>query len=175
MRKIYYQPMVLVDSIAPDYEFPKELHSFMAFATREDCELWLALNGYQDDPHRIVEYHDDDIEDATIIDAYGNVIDITAPEVIKKQATEFIANFTMWRGTKKELEKELSDHFRKKITLANTTENDCEESKEYDYRYTFNLIGEDDEYEEYIDIDIYFLKMRKKGHIYITEVSVEYY
>lgn len=76
--KTYYQPCAYYDD-GTNIEYgstPEELMSFQAFATREDCEEWLDNNGYDHTDFAIIEYHDDDIEDVTIIDADGDVVEI---------------------------------------------------------------------------------------------------
>jgi hypothetical protein len=51
---------------------PSELYSFQAFPSREECEQWLKNNGYNPKDFVINEYHDDDIEDVTLLDGEGN-------------------------------------------------------------------------------------------------------
>lgn len=68
----YYQP-----SAVKGGELPEELASFMAFETRRDCEEWLEDNGYDVDEYAISEYHGDDIEDVTLVDADGYFVDGT--------------------------------------------------------------------------------------------------
>ena len=53
---------------------PEELASFEAFPTREECEAWLQNNGYNPGDFCINEYHDDDIEEVTLIDRNSDVI-----------------------------------------------------------------------------------------------------
>lgn len=76
--KTYYQPERYFDD-GTNIEYggfpPVELFSFQAFGSREDCEEWLENNGYDPGDFVIHEYHDDDIEDVTIIDSCGNVLD----------------------------------------------------------------------------------------------------
>lgn len=69
----YYQPCAYFDDGTNiDYgNIPEELASFMVFRTREDCEEWLENNGYNPGDFAIIEYHDDDIEEPTFIDADG--------------------------------------------------------------------------------------------------------
>lgn len=76
--RTYYQPFFYIDEFgAIDFgNMPSELHSFQAFATVEDCENWLENNGYDHKEYSIVEMHDDDIEDVTIIDEYGDIVEI---------------------------------------------------------------------------------------------------
>jgi hypothetical protein len=69
--KTYYQP------IDRNGNLPPELASFMAFDTREHCLAWMEDNLYTEDEYPIHEFHDDDIEDVTLIDEIGNYIDGT--------------------------------------------------------------------------------------------------
>ena len=69
--KTYYQP------IDRNGNLPPELASFMAFDTREHCIAWMEDNLYTEDEYPIHEYHDDDIEDVTLIDDIGNYLDGT--------------------------------------------------------------------------------------------------
>ena len=71
MKKTYYQP------IDRNGNLPPELASFMAFDTREHCISWMEDNLYPEDEYPIHEFHDDDIEDVTLIDEIGNYIDGT--------------------------------------------------------------------------------------------------
>ena len=69
MAKTYYQPeWYHDDGTNIDYGgIPDELFSFQAFSSREACKKWLKDNGYDAGDFVIHEYHDDDIEDVTII------------------------------------------------------------------------------------------------------------
>lgn len=75
----YYQPFAYSDD-GTNIEYgdiPEELASFMVFRTREDCKYWLDDNGYDPGDFCIHEYHDDDIEEPTFLDRYGNYEDGT--------------------------------------------------------------------------------------------------
>lgn len=69
-RFTYYQPEAYNDDGTNiDYgELPEGLFSFQAFPTRKECEEWLMENGYNAADFVIHEYHDNDIEDVTLID-----------------------------------------------------------------------------------------------------------
>lgn len=114
-------------------------------------------------------YHDEDIEEVTILDADGIVTYSLGDDEVSSYS-DILESFVGWRGTKKQLEAELSEIFNKKIELHDTTEKD---ETDYDYMYTFNIVGDNDDKGYWIDADIYFLKMRKRGNIYVTEVNVE--
>lgn len=76
-RLTYYQPEYYYDD-GTNIEYgnmPEELASFMVFRTREDCEYWLEDNSYNPGDFAIIEYHDDDIEEPTFLDRYGNYED----------------------------------------------------------------------------------------------------
>lgn len=69
-RFTYYQPEYYSDD-STNIEYgglPEGLFSFQAFPTREECEEWLMENGYNAADFVIHEYHDDDIEDVSLID-----------------------------------------------------------------------------------------------------------
>lgn len=73
---VCYQPIAYFDD-GTNIEWgdiPEELYSFQAFRTREECEEWLEDNGYNPGDFAIREYHGDDIEECTLIDADGDVI-----------------------------------------------------------------------------------------------------
>lgn len=76
--KVYYQPVYYFDdgSNIGYGSFPDELSSFEAFATEEDCKEWLKSNGYNPYDFVIFEYKNDDIEDVTIIDADGEIVEV---------------------------------------------------------------------------------------------------
>ena len=69
--RTYFQPCIGEDNSTG---LPMELFSFQAFSSEYDCRCWMLRNGYRH--FRIVEYHDDDIENVTILDAKGETIEI---------------------------------------------------------------------------------------------------
>ena len=72
----YYQPDRYYDD-GTNVEWlgmPEGLFSFQAFRSEEECIAWLENNGYEPGDFTIHEYCDDEIEDVTIIDEYGDVI-----------------------------------------------------------------------------------------------------
>ena len=73
----YYQPEAYYDDGTNiDYGgLPEELFSFEVFPTREECEAWLQNNGYEPGDFCINEYHDDDIEEVTLIDRNSDVLE----------------------------------------------------------------------------------------------------
>jgi hypothetical protein len=75
-RFTYYQPQAYYDDGTNiNYgAIPEELSSFEAFPTREECEAWLRIHNYNPGDFCISEYHDDDIEDVTLIDRNDDVI-----------------------------------------------------------------------------------------------------
>ena len=72
----YYQPQAYYDDgTCINYgALPEELSSFKAFPTKEECEEWLKNNRYEPVDFCINEYHDDDIEEVTLIDRNGDVL-----------------------------------------------------------------------------------------------------
>ena len=65
LNKTYYQP-------EKNGELPEELYSFQVFKTYQECFDWLIQHDYDADEWNIEEYHDDDIEEPTFIDEYGD-------------------------------------------------------------------------------------------------------
>lgn len=74
--KTYYQPYIYYDDGTNiGWIFPEDLlYSFHAFTTVEDCEEFMERNGYSIDEINILQYHDDDIEDVVLIDAFGHTL-----------------------------------------------------------------------------------------------------
>lgn len=68
--KTYFQP----NRKGHPEELPYELFSFQAFPDYETCVDWLFINDYDPDDFDIVEYHDDEIEEVTIIDEYSYIM-----------------------------------------------------------------------------------------------------
>lgn len=75
--RTYYQPLIYTDDGANiEWKFPEDLlHSFDAFASKEDCEEFMDRNGYSVCEINVVQYHNDDIEGVTILDVKGNIIE----------------------------------------------------------------------------------------------------
>lgn len=98
--KTYYQP------IDRNGNLPDELASFMAFDTREHCVAWMEDNLYPEDEYPIHEYHDDDIEDVTLIDDIGNYIDGTGSLGCYNTERELDEGYNMLQDTiKRAMEK----------------------------------------------------------------------
>lgn len=88
--RTYYQPVFYHDD-GTNFEYgsiPDELMSFQAFASRVECEDWLESMGYDPKDFAVIEYHDDDIEDVTIIDGDGEVIEINDADNIPYTTSE---------------------------------------------------------------------------------------
>lgn len=76
MNKTYYQPeLYFDDGTNIGWNLPDELYSFQVFKTYEDAYNWLIQHDYDPDDAHINEYHDDDIEEPTFIDEYGDEIE----------------------------------------------------------------------------------------------------
>lgn len=77
-RFTYYQPEYHhadFDNFKCDYgSLPEGLHSFQAFPTREECEDWLKNHDYNPAHFHICAYHDDSIENVTLIDSDGDTL-----------------------------------------------------------------------------------------------------
>lgn len=87
----YYQPCRYING-GKDLEWgsvPNGLFSFMAFPTKEECEMWLELNGYDPKEYAIIMFQDDDIEDVTIIDAHGDVFKMDDDQSTDKAIFQF--------------------------------------------------------------------------------------
>ena len=88
----------------------------------------------------------------------------------------FEETFFHGRYSIKEIEDIVSIKFEKPIKAEDTTITDEPNGDRTDYRLTLALVGdEDEEYDEYYDVDIYYLKTRNKGEIYVTEINVDVY
>ena len=80
--RTYYQPIITRGEEDNQwYDVPEGLFDFQAFATREDADLWLVNNFYDPKQWDIHEYHDDDIEDVVVIDAYGNPMGLISERI----------------------------------------------------------------------------------------------
>lgn len=75
-RFTYYQPEYLHTDFN-DFNYgslPEGLHSFQAFPTREECEDWLKNHDYNPAHFHICAYHDDSIENVTLIGSDGDTL-----------------------------------------------------------------------------------------------------
>ena len=91
--RTYYQPIITRGEEDNQwYDVPEGLFDFQAFATREDANLWLLNNCYDPKQWDIHEYHDDDIEDVVIIDAYGNPMGLIS-ERIYGRISNYLAKY----------------------------------------------------------------------------------
>ena len=76
LNKTYYQPeLYFDDGTNIGWNLPEELYSFQVFKTYEDAFNWLVQHDYNPDDAHITEYHDDDIEEPTFIDEYGDELE----------------------------------------------------------------------------------------------------
>lgn len=76
-NKTYYQPIAYFDD-GTNIQYgdvPEELWDFQVFKDKETAIDWLWQHGYDADEWIIEEYHDDDIEEPTFIDEYGDEIE----------------------------------------------------------------------------------------------------
>ena len=71
----YFQPQRYNDDGTNiGWNLPDGLFSFQAFLSEDDCIAWLENNGYNPDDFTIHEYHDNDIEEVTLLYPDGSVI-----------------------------------------------------------------------------------------------------
>ena len=87
--RTYYQPYLRWDD--EDWELPDELMSFHAFATKGDAEEFVANMSYSNYELKIEEYHDDDIEGVTILDAYGEIVEINEDDMAMPEHEEYFS------------------------------------------------------------------------------------
>lgn len=74
-RFTYFQPEYYYDDGTNiGWELPDGLFSFQAFLSEDDCIAWLENNGHNPNDFAINEYHDDDIEDVTLLYPDGSAI-----------------------------------------------------------------------------------------------------
>ena len=82
----------------------------------------------------------------------------------KRKVREFLESLKWKRMTKNELQRLLQEYLGASNKLSDGT---CEDCKELDYSFLFTN-GEDVCVSHFIDIEIYYLKMRQRNHILIT-------
>lgn len=82
----------------------------------------------------------------------------------KQEVRDLLESLVWDRMTKRELEKKLQKALGTNNTLADGTVEDC---KDIDYSFLFTN-GEGCCGEHFIDVEIYYLKMRQRNHILIT-------
>lgn len=87
----------------------------------------------------------------------------------RKEVLEFLANLQWKRFNKVGLELELSNFFGVPMKLTDGT---CEDYKGVDYSFLTTTAQEELATSNFIDMEIYYLKMRKKGHFLITETTL---
>ena len=86
---------------------------------------------------------------------------------------DFLENqMVMFRGTKSEIATKVAEFFCKNPDAVYETD---EEDKDCDYHMLVSFSEETSNDTKWCDIDLYYLKMRKKSHRYVTEVSFELY
>ena len=84
---------------------------------------------------------------------------------------DFLENqMVMFRGTKSEIATKVAEFFCKNPDAVYETD---EEDKDCDYHMLVSFSEETSNGTKWCDIDLYYLKMRKKSHRYVTEVSFE--
>ena len=86
---------------------------------------------------------------------------------------DFLENqMVMFRGTKSEIAMKVAEFFDKQPDAVCETD---EEDKDCDYHMLVSFSEDTSNDTKWCDIDLYYLKMRKKERRYVTEVSFELY
>ena len=89
------------------------------------------------------------------------------------EINDFLENqMVMFRSTKSEIAMKVAEFFDKQPDAVCETD---EEDKECDYHMSVSFSEETSNDTKWCDIDLYYLKMRKKERRYVTEVSFELY
>ena len=87
------------------------------------------------------------------------------------EINDFLENqMVMFRGTKSEIATKVAEFFCKNPDAVYETD---EEDKDCDYHMSVSFSEQTSNGTKWCDIDLYYLKMRKKNHRYVTEVSFE--
>ena len=87
------------------------------------------------------------------------------------EINDFLENqMVMFRGTKSEIAMKVAEFFGKQPDAVCETD---EEDKDCDYHMSVSFSEQTSNGTKWCDIDLYYLKMRKKNHRYVTEVSFE--
>lgn len=145
-RFTYYQPEYYSDD-STNIEYgglPEGLFSFQAFPTREECEEWLMENGYNAADFVIHEYHDDDIEDVSLIDRNGDELvmieDLEEDGLVNLIGDQVLSNAGSMRSlrTRKrddETQQEYEDRlYTEALNYVNAAIVSIEESGEYNFQ-----------------------------------------
>lgn len=145
-RFTYYQPEYYSDD-STNIEYgglPEGLFSFQAFPTREECEEWLKNNDYWPGDFVIHEYHDDDIEDVSLIDRNSDELvmieDLEEDGLVNLIGDEVLLNAGSMSNlrTKKrddETQQEYEDRlYTEALNYVNAAIVSIEESGEYNFQ-----------------------------------------
>lgn len=82
-------------------DIPEELHSFEAFRSEEDCKEWLEDHDYEPGDFVINKYQDDDIEDVTILDGAGEVVD-KIEDLTDDEIADHLIEIVIWNAGSEE-------------------------------------------------------------------------
>lgn len=128
---VYYQPQ-FADGVTNSEigGLPDGLWSFQAFLTKDICKKWLENNDYNPDDFVINEYQDDDIEEVTIIDEYGENLD-RIEDLTDDEIADRIEDTVIWNAGS--------------IENLYTCKQDDETQQEYEdriYDWALELIGD---------------------------------
>lgn len=145
----YYQPEAYYDDGTNiNYgSIPEELFSFQAFPTRDDCEEWLKNHNYNPGDFAIIEYHDEDIEEVTLIDQNGDIIpkieDFSDDEIEDMLTDEVLFSAGSIDNLKEERQDdETEDQYMERVNAAALDKvNDAIVSIEESGDYDFSIYG----------------------------------
>lgn len=89
--------------------------------------------------------------------------------IAKDKVIEYLNSLQWKRFNKVGLELELERFFGVKMELQDST---CEDFNEIDYSFITTTAQEECASSNFIDIEIYYAKTRKRGHFIITETTL---
>jgi hypothetical protein len=125
-------------------ELPDGLFSFQAFLSEDDCIAWLENNGYNPDDFTILEYHDNDIEDVTLLYPDGSIItrieDLSDEEIedlLTDEVEFFAGSIDNLHATRQddETQQEYKDRvYEEALDYVNDAIVDIEEHCEYNFQ-----------------------------------------
>ncbi len=96
----------------------------------------------------------------------------------QKETINFLESLLHCRFSLESLNKKLSDFFGEKVEVYNASQSRIDNGEDDDELADWNLMFAIEHEELFVDVDIYFLPMRREGFdgatMYITEVGYEF-